>query len=132
MEISKLGKCSSAITDDPLTFGISCVKSLLQYQEVVVEHSTDIARLKRDAAAVSHEHKEWLHAQASDVVVIYNATLLTMATGDPGRDVIPGGILVVRGGVIDSVGTLDNTVIPVGVTAINAHQGTLGLATGGT
>lgn len=131
MEVSKLGKCSSAITDDPLTFGISCVKSLLQYQEVIVEHSTDIARLKRDAAAVSHEHKEWLHAQASDVVVIYNATLLTMATGDPVRDVIPGGVLVVRGGVIDSVGTLDNTVIPVGVTAINAHRGRQGPVTGG-
>ncbi|KAG6903543.1 hypothetical protein DXG01_017036, partial [Tephrocybe rancida] len=49
LEISKLKKCSSAIDEDPVNFGISCVKNQLRYQEVVVEHSTDIARLKRDA-----------------------------------------------------------------------------------
>jgi hypothetical protein len=106
-----------------MTFGISCVKDLLQYHELVVEHSTDIARLKRDASAVSHDH-EWLRAQASDTVVIFNATLLTMNTGNPARDLIPGGILVSRGGVIDAVGALENFVVPGGSTVINAHRGT--------
>ncbi|KAJ6610225.1 hypothetical protein B0H10DRAFT_2177862 [Mycena sp. CBHHK59/15] len=118
LEVTKLSKCSSKIKHDPTHFGISCVKELLDYQEIVVEHSTDIARLRRDAAATS--------AQAnadSDVFVIFNATILTMATGNPDLDLIYDGVLTIRGGVIDDVGTLENTVVPLGVTAFNAQGG---------
>ncbi|RDB24015.1 hypothetical protein Hypma_008641 [Hypsizygus marmoreus] len=111
LEVSKLDSCSTAIKNDASTFGIACVKNLLEYQEVIVEHSTDIARLKKDA-------------NGHELVVIYNATLLTMATGNEKRDLVHGGILISRGGVIDSVGTLENTLIPGGpATAINAHGG---------
>lgn len=76
-----------------------------------MEHSTDIARLKHDS-------------QGHDVLVIYNATLLTMATGDPRKDLIHDGIMISRGGVIETVGSLSDTPIPGGpATAINAQGG---------
>ncbi|KAJ7334166.1 hypothetical protein DFH08DRAFT_300863 [Mycena albidolilacea] len=115
LEVSKLSKCASKIEHDTTHFGISCVKDLLEYQEVVVEYSTDIARLKSDAAG--------LNAQAnSDVFVIFNATILTMETGDPKVDLIREGVLTIRGGVIESVGAL-GTLVPSGVTAYNAQGG---------
>lgn len=115
LEVSKLSKCASKIEHDTTHFGISCVKDLLEYQEVVVEHSTDIARLKSNAAG--------LNAQAnSDVFVIFNATILTMETGDPKVDLIREGVLTIRGGVIESVGAL-GTLVPSGVTAYNAQGG---------
>jgi len=119
LEVSELSQCSSAIKRDPITFGISCVKNLLEHQEIMVEHSTDIARLKRDAAAVSHS----LHDTNFDMTIIFNATLLTMHTGNPQADLIPNGVLVVRGGVIDSVGAGENTIFPNGVALINAQGG---------
>jgi hypothetical protein len=39
------------------------------------------------------------------VFVIFNATILTMETGDPEVDLIREGVLTIRGGVIESVGT---------------------------
>ena len=54
LEISKLGQCSSQIKSDRITFGISCVKNLLEYQRIDIEHSTDIARLKKETKQVSH------------------------------------------------------------------------------
>ncbi|GLB35482.1 putative amidohydrolase family protein [Lyophyllum shimeji] len=113
LETSNLRKCSAAIEADQINFGISCVKDLLEYQEVTVEHSTDTARLKRDADG--HER-----------VVVYNATLLTMATGELRWDLVPGGILIARGGVIHAVGTLAqaDSLIPGGTaTVINAQGG---------
>ncbi|KAG5642728.1 hypothetical protein DXG03_002273 [Asterophora parasitica] len=113
LELSKLDKCASAIKADSINFGISCVKSLLDFQEVVVKHSTDIARLKHDA-------------QGHDVVVIYNATLLTMETGTEQWDIIPSGVLVTRGGVISSVGIhghADDLILGGSATAINAEGG---------
>ena len=57
------------------------------------------------------------------MLVIYNATLLTMETGDLRMDLIPGGILVSIGGVITGAGRLEN--LDLGrATAINAHTGT--------
>jgi hypothetical protein len=135
LEISDLAKCSSEIKTDRTNYGIKCVKDLLNYQEIIVEHSTDIARLKREAGAARHGHKSWLSVESgnvtdssrpfptNDMLVIYNATLLTMATGDPRWDIIEGGILISQGGVITGAGTLENTFVPERATAINAHEG---------
>jgi hypothetical protein len=138
LEISHLASCSSEIKTDRTNYGITCIKDLLKYQEIIIEHSTDIARLKRDANAASHEQKSWLPVKSdnatdpasqtrpfptNDMLVIYNATLLTMATGEPRWDVIHGGILVSQGGVITGAGTLENTLVPERATAINAHTG---------
>ncbi|KAG6845196.1 hypothetical protein H0H87_012523 [Tephrocybe sp. NHM501043] len=112
LEISKLKKCSSAIHKDQINFGIACVKNQINYQEIVIEHLTDIARLKQDA-------------NGREQVVIYNATLLTMATGKERWDIVRGGLIIIRGGVITGVGRLaQGDSIPGGpATAINAEGG---------
>ncbi|KAJ7070752.1 hypothetical protein C8F01DRAFT_1107614 [Mycena amicta] len=115
-EVSKLSKCKSAIRNDSVNFGIACVKNLLDVQEIVVSITTDIARLKQDAATVSAQ------AVDSDVFVIFNATILTMETGDPEKDLIHEGVLTIRGGVIESVGRV-GSIVPPGLTALNAQGG---------
>ena len=123
LEVSRLSECGKIVEADPLTFGISCVKDLVRYQEVVVLHSTDIGRLKRDARASSQHETDSVN---SDVLVIANATILSMETGDPDSDLIHDGILVTRGGVIESVGTMRSVVVPAGATVIDAHGGMRG------
>jgi hypothetical protein len=129
LEVSELHKCSSAIKKDYSTFGISCVKTLLEFQTIDVEHSTDIARLKKDAAAAAttHAHKGWSNPlqSNSDVVIIFNATLLTMESGNEEVDLIPDGLVVVRGGVIDHVGAIGSFVAPTSATVIDAAGGML-------
>ncbi|ESK88278.1 amidohydrolase [Moniliophthora roreri MCA 2997] len=95
LELSKLSQCSSEIEQDPETFGISCVKNLVEFQEVFVEHSTDIARLKKDVKSTSR-------------LIIQNATLLTLETGNLDTDLIHGGSLVIKDGVFESVGSLND------------------------
>ncbi|KAJ7224315.1 hypothetical protein GGX14DRAFT_649568 [Mycena pura] len=116
LEISKLSKCASKIKHDHTNFGISCVKTLLEVQKIIVERSTDIARLKRDAAEVS------ANATSSDVFVIFNATILTMETGELEKDLIREGVITIRGGVIESVDTV-GTFVPSDLTTINAQGG---------
>ncbi|KAF8968323.1 hypothetical protein BDZ97DRAFT_1655335 [Flammula alnicola] len=125
LKVSKLTQCSSAIEKDHSTFGISCVKSLLEFQMVDVEHTTDIARLKKQAAKAAHVHKDWLDVEQSnsDLVVITNATLLTMASGDEEADLLYDGVMTVRGGVIESIGPLSSYTIPTGATVIDASGG---------
>lgn len=112
---------------DRLNFGISCVHKFVNYQEVLIEHSTDIARLKEEAAAKQGTHKEWLDLQdGSDVLVITNATILTMETGRIDSDIIRNGILFTRGGVIQYVGPTSNRFsIPALAQVINAQGGQL-------
>ncbi|PFH52496.1 hypothetical protein AMATHDRAFT_173604 [Amanita thiersii Skay4041] len=124
LEVSKLDKCASAIRHDGSTFGLSCIKDLLWHREIIVQQSTDIARLKEDATLAAHVHKEWLHIENNaDVVVINNATILTMETGEVDEDLIQGGRLVVQGGVIQSIETSEESKIPEGATVIDAQGG---------
>jgi alpha-D-ribose 1-methylphosphonate 5-triphosphate diphosphatase PhnM len=66
-------------------------------------------------------------AANADLLIILNATLLTMATGKQETDIVKGGILVVRGGIIDAVATLDTftTPAPQGAMVIDAKGGFL-------
>ena len=119
LEISKLKQCSSQIKSDHLTFGISCVKNLVEYQRIDIEHSTDIARLKKEAKQVSHTASN----NNFDLVVITNATLLTMESGNPEADLIRNGTLTIRGGVIEYVGLSVDYTPPTGATVIDAEGG---------
>ena len=118
LEISKLEQCSSQIKHDQNTFGISCVKNLVEYQRIDIEHSTDIARLKKEAEQLSH-----IVSNDFDLVVITNATLLTMESGNPEVDLIQNGLLTIRAGVIESVGSSLNYIPPTGATVIDAEGG---------
>jgi len=118
LEISKLMHCSSQIKHDRNTFGISCVKNLAEYQRIDIEHPTDIARLKKEAEQVSH-----IASNNFDLVVITNATLLTMESGNPEADLIRNGVLTIRAGVIEYVGASLNYTPPTGATMIDAEGG---------
>ena len=120
VDVANLDACSSDVQQDPSTFGIACTKRLPQFQEVVVEYPSDIRRLKTEAAAnVASEDAE-AHANA-DYLVIANATLLTMETGDY-DDIMEDAIIVTRGGQIEAiVGAQD--ALPYGATVFNAEGG---------
>ncbi|PPR00048.1 hypothetical protein CVT24_009004 [Panaeolus cyanescens] len=119
LEISKLHSCSSAIKHDHRTFGIDCVKTLLDVQKIRLEHETDIARLKREAklVSVSEGDRTPLH---HDLVVIANATIVTMEHGRLEDDIVENGIIVVRGGVIEGVYQSDTFTVPDGATVLQA------------
>lgn len=121
LEVSQLKNCADEVRQDRLNFGIDCVKKLVKYQEVVIEHATDIARLKHEAASF----KESVDKQGdSDVFVVTNATLLTMATGNAEDDLIHDAVLVTRGGVIEYAGPAsENYPIPAHANSINAQGG---------
>lgn len=92
---------------------------------MLIEHSTDIARLKQEARSLQGAHKAWLDLEdGSDTLVITNATILTMETGKVERDLIKDGILVTRGGVIDFVGPAsDHITVPARAQTIDAQGG---------
>ncbi|KAJ8696814.1 hypothetical protein PTI98_006650 [Pleurotus ostreatus] len=131
VEVSQIDKCAKAIKADPLTFGIDCVHRYVKFQEVVVEHSTDIARLKQEARqALASQTPPQTDLQdqnaadavdSADVLVIFNATLVTMETGNVASDVIYNGALVTRGGIIETAGLTHDLVVPLGATVIDAR-----------
>jgi len=125
LEVSKLKQCASAIKQDHTNFGISCVHELVDYQEIVIEHSTDIARLKQEAASLQTIHKERFDIQdGSDLLILTNATILTMETGRLEDDLIKNGVLVTRGGIIEHVGLIySDFSIPVHAQVIDAQGG---------
>lgn len=114
--ISRLSSCSEAIQDDTQTFGIACVKDLLDITEVTVLYESEISRLRREAK---------VHATTAnaDVVAFVNATILTMENGDQLNDLIEGGTVVLRGGFIEAVGKDDEVVVPDGSVIIQANGG---------
>lgn len=124
--MSKLKHCDSEIKKDRSTFGIACVKSLLEFQRLDVEHSTDIARLKKDAASVMNDLQDVSLENSpnlNDIVLIQNATILTMEYGNQEADIIHHGFMIVQGGIIQLV---DSGISPssyAGATVIDAKGG---------
>ncbi|KAK0227971.1 hypothetical protein IW262DRAFT_568411 [Armillaria fumosa] len=113
LEVARLKECLHSIKNDPSTFGIRCVNDLVESQEIFVEHSTDIARLKEEAKT----------SGSSGVVAVYNATLLTMETGLVESDLIREGVMLVKDGVIQAIGPVDDIPIPEDAVKFNANQG---------
>lgn len=122
IEISKLDQCSSEIAKDGDTFGIACVVKLLQHQEVLVDYPTDIQRLK-DEALISLSRMSAASAANADVLIIANATILTMEGETLAEVPIRGGALVTRGGLIEQVVKGQNLRVPDGATVIDAQGG---------
>lgn len=123
IEVSKIRQCSSHIRKDPLDFGISCTKGLLNYQELIVSHSTDIHRLKVEAKAASTADDADASVN-SDFLVIYNATLLTMDGDGPEKDLLHDSLMIVAGGEIVTILGVQDAVIPYGAMTFDAQGGT--------
>ncbi|KAJ4463331.1 hypothetical protein C8J55DRAFT_444178 [Lentinula edodes] len=119
LDISKVHLCIDAARNDRDTFGISCTRGLVDQQEIFVEHSTDIVRLKSDASDARHGR----NSTTSVIVAIHNATILTMETGDEAEDLIEHGVLLVQDGVISAVGRAGHVQIPAGAVTIDALGG---------
>ncbi|OSX64767.1 hypothetical protein POSPLADRAFT_1166862 [Postia placenta MAD-698-R-SB12] len=123
VDLDKLGACAGAAEEDADTFGISCTQRVPNYQEVIVEYTSDVERLKKEAAA-AHAMSSDEEARASaDFFVIANATLLTMETGDLRYDVFDDAILVIQGGEIEAIVGSQDAVIPRGATVLDAEGG---------
>ncbi|KAH9935808.1 hypothetical protein B0H21DRAFT_780838 [Amylocystis lapponica] len=122
-EVTELSACSSAIKHDPQTFGISCTKHITNFQQVVVEYPSDVARLKKEAAAVRSMSGDAEALANADFFVIANATLLTMGTGDLNSDLLHDAILVTRGGEIEAIVGAQDGVIPYGASVLDAQGG---------
>ncbi|KAL4065228.1 hypothetical protein J3A83DRAFT_4265356 [Scleroderma citrinum] len=114
--ISRLSSCSKAIQDDTQTFGIACVKDLLDVTEVMILYESDVSRLRREA-------KVYAASSNGNVVAFVNATILTMENGNPFDDMITGGTVVVRGGFIEAVGKDDEVIVPDGSVVIQTDGG---------
>jgi hypothetical protein len=143
LEVSKLDQCKDAASRDKLFFGISCTKSLVETREIFVEFESDIARLRKEAFATQLESIPLAPGQAQkdsqysfrastvtalqvgtdvDVLVVVNATLVTM---DPhsSRQVIQNGAVAVRKGVFIYVGTSVEVPSYQGAKIIDAFGG---------
>lgn len=98
LEVSKLHQCTGKTHKDPS--GFNCIHPFVRFQELEVHHSTDIARLRRDAAATG-----------SNTLIVYNVTALDMepTSGETARP----GILTVKDGVIKSFFSVQEDVARV-------------------
>jgi hypothetical protein len=95
------------------TFGVGCVTSLLDVTEVNVWYESEVTRLRRDARTFAN----------ADVVAFVNATILTMEYGNVHQDLINGGTVVLRGGLIDAVGRDGEVPIPTGALVVQTDGG---------
>ncbi|KAF5324764.1 hypothetical protein D9611_004184 [Ephemerocybe angulata] len=98
IEISTIPRCSAAIRKDHRNFGISCVKDLLSYQEVIVKQPTHIAQAFQGLGKQPEEGS----------FAVYNATLITMATRKLESDLVKESVLHIRGGVIHSISSVND------------------------
>ncbi|KAI6138939.1 hypothetical protein BKA82DRAFT_1000833 [Pisolithus tinctorius] len=114
--VSLLSTCLNAAQEDTSTFGIGCVKSLLNVTEIAVYYESEISRLRREA-------KVHTTSANGDVVTFVNATILTMEHGELSADLITEGTVVLRGGYIDTVGKDGEVAIPEGGVVIQADGG---------
>ncbi|KAF5379903.1 hypothetical protein D9757_007185 [Collybiopsis confluens] len=119
LDVASLSKCFDAAQNDRETFGIACTKDLVQKQEIFLEHSTDISRLKSDAKVYQRDKS----SNKSPIVAIHNATILTMETGHQSADLIERGVMLVQDGVISAVGSSQEIEIPPDAVTIDVLGG---------
>ncbi|KAH8830826.1 hypothetical protein DL96DRAFT_1594464 [Flagelloscypha sp. PMI_526] len=107
------GSCKRAIIEDRQTFGVDCIDTLVHRQEIFVSHISDIARLKNEAFETWH----------TDTLVITNATILSMETGNLEKDLIRSGRLLIRNGIIEDIGSEASVNIPKGAEIVDVEGG---------
>lgn len=120
LALDTLLECQNAIQRDTTTHGVDCLAQFVDSHELVVEYEADSARIRQDA----HQHaRADLDAPNADVLVLANATLVTMQNGLQKTDIVRHGTLVMQGGLIRAVGTANAVEIPVGAHVIDVHGG---------
>ena len=123
VDVSKLNVCAQAARKDTENFGIACTKTVPEYQEVIIEYPSDIARLKQEAAAAAAVKYGEEGVANADFFVFANATLLTFDTGKLSSDILYDAVLVTRGGEIEAIVGAHDAVIPYGATVLDVQGG---------
>ncbi|KAG8914111.1 hypothetical protein FRC01_004220 [Tulasnella sp. 417] len=126
LKVDQLKHCRSAIQSDPSTFGIDCVRQFVNVTEVHAYHQSESKRLSKDAFDVARREAKGAADQSqshADILVIINATLVTMATGSESGDIVHDATIIIQGGVIQLVGK--GLVAPQGAKVIDAQGGVI-------
>lgn len=124
LEVSKLRNCRKSIQSDASTFGIDCVKTLLNVQEIAATYETETSRIKNAALRDLDQTADPEELNNADWLVIANATVVSMITGHEQHDVLRRRTLIVRNGVIvSSIHRADLSTLPRGAKVIDAEGG---------
>ncbi|OCH90621.1 hypothetical protein OBBRIDRAFT_887531 [Obba rivulosa] len=99
IEVSKLSTCTAGKGRDAVVLDTLCANAVPSYQEVIVEYPSEIGRLKSNSPSPGF-------------LVVANARLLTMETGDLAQDLREDAMLFVRDGEIMAVVSMQDAVIP--------------------
>jgi hypothetical protein len=125
LELSRLPSCTSAIEADTSNFGIDCVRGLLDVTAVDVAYTPDVQRLSREARkSIADGSQRSISAEINaDVVIIHNATVLSMENGVLAQDLRLGASIVIRSGVVEAIGGPGISEGLTGAFEINAEGG---------
>lgn len=106
LQLSRLSACTGAIEADTYNFGIDCVRGLLHVTAVDVTYTPDVQRLSREArkSIADGLQKSIAVESNADVVIIHNATVLSMENGVLAQDLRSDASVVIRSGVVEAVG----------------------------
>ncbi|KAG8981639.1 hypothetical protein FRB90_007111 [Tulasnella sp. 427] len=124
LKVDQLKHCRSAIQGDPSTFGIDCVQRYVNVTEIYAHYQSESDRITQDAFKVAQRGGSSTDQPAGtqfDILVIINAIIVTMTTGNERQDMIHGGTIIVQGGVIQLVG--QDLAVPQGAKVIDAEGG---------
>ncbi|KAH7094192.1 hypothetical protein BKA62DRAFT_644774 [Auriculariales sp. MPI-PUGE-AT-0066] len=119
LHLSRLSECQAAAKEDVYTFGVDCITSAVDVIELVVEYDADSRRLRREARAAASDPDN----VNADILVLTNATLITMHSGREEEDVITDGVVVARDGLIVAAGSKHQIDIPTGAHVIDVQGG---------
>ncbi|KAG2348382.1 hypothetical protein BDR05DRAFT_874491 [Suillus weaverae] len=125
LQLSRLPSCTGEIEADTSNFGIDCVKGLLDVTAVDVAYTPDVQRLSSEARkSIADGPQRSITAESNaDVVIIHNATVLSMENGVLTQDLRLGASVVIRGGVVEAVGCPGVGGGLTGAFTINAEGG---------
>ena len=106
LPLSRLASCMDAIESDTSTFGVDCVRGLLGVTAVDVTYTPDMERLSSEArkSVADGAQRSTEENANADVVIIHNATILSMENGVLSQDLRSGASIVIRSGVVEVVG----------------------------
>lgn len=127
LQLSLLPSCTGAIEADTSNFGIDCVRGLLDVTAVDVTYTPDTQRLSSEARkSIADSPQRSIAAESNaDVVIIHNATVLSMENGVLAQDLRLGASVVIRSGVVEAVGDHGVGEGLTGAFEINAEGGYL-------
>ncbi|EMD34385.1 hypothetical protein CERSUDRAFT_117254 [Gelatoporia subvermispora B] len=110
VDVSEVSACAAKKGSGAAVLDASCAKTVPSYQEVIVEYVSDVGRLRESSPF-------------SGFLLIANARLLTMETGDLAQDLRENAMLFVRDGEIMAIVNMEDAVVPENAMLLDAEGG---------